>query len=167
MQTCRRSQKFQQFGFGGIAPECLINIPCSNICAQLRFHDDYILCPVQTEHLGQQFRHKTIEVPHPAYIAQRKASHIGVLFTQVICSRHCRPLFGTSTDGLADLTIHLHLGQISGNCKIQCSVHSTIVDFFPNVHGFSFPAQGTLFPFKAEKNTASCHAFLCFEVYMI
>lgn len=165
-----RSQKIQQFCFGGIALDGLINIPCPNFCAQPCFHDDYILRPVQTEGIGQQFRHITIqpiEVPHPAHIAWRETSHVGILLTQVTCSRHRRTFFGTSADGLTNLTIQLHLGQILGNRKIQCSVHSTIVDFFPNVHGFSFPVQNTLLLFKAEKNTADCHAFLCFESYMI
>ena len=165
-----RSQKIQQFSFGGIALERLIDIPHSCFGAHFFFHDDHILSPVQAQGLGQQFGHITvqpIEIPHPAHIARREASHIRVPLTQVTCCRHCRTLFRAGADSFANLTVHLHLGQILGNRKIQCSVHSTIVDFFSNVHGFSFPVRGTLFPFKAEKNTAVCYAFLCFESYMI
>lgn len=79
-----RSQKIQQFGFSGIALDGLINIPCPSFGVQLCFHDDHILRPVQAQGLGQQFRHVTIqpiEVPHPAHIARREASHIGVPLT--------------------------------------------------------------------------------------
>lgn len=38
-----------------------------------------------------------------------------------------------------------------------------IVDFFANIHDFSFPVRNTLLLVKAEKNTANCHAFLCFD----
>ena len=108
-----RSQKFHQFSFGGIAPECLIDIPRSCFGSHFFFHDDHILRPVQAQSLGQQFGHITIqpiEIPHPAYIARREASHIGVPLTQVTRSSHRRTLFRTGADGLADLTIHLHLG---------------------------------------------------------
>ena len=47
LQMSLRSQKIQQFGFGGIALDSLINIPCPSLGAQLRFHDDHILSPVQ------------------------------------------------------------------------------------------------------------------------
>ena len=108
-----RCQKFQQFGFGGITPECLIDIPRFCFSGQLCVHDDHILRPVQAQSLGQQFGHITIqpiEVPHPAHIARREASHIWVPLTQVTRSRHRCTLFRTGADGLADLTIHLHLG---------------------------------------------------------
>ena len=167
---CRRSQKFQQFGFGGIASESLINIPCSNFRAQFCFHDDYILRPAQTESIGQQFRQITIqpiEVPHPAHIARGETSHIGILFVQIVCCCNCCPLFGTGANSLADFAIQLHLRQVHADCQIQRGEHGAVVDFFSNVHGFSFPVRGILFPFKAEKNTAGCHAFLCFESYMI
>jgi hypothetical protein len=113
LQMSLRSKKFQQFGFGGIAPERLIDIPRSCFSGHFCFHDDHILRPVQAQSLGQQFGHITIqpiEIPHPAYIARREASHIGVPLTQVTRSRHCCTLFRTGADGLADLTIHLHLG---------------------------------------------------------
>ena len=108
-----RSKKFQQFGFGGVAPECLIDIPHSCFSVHFCFHDDHILSPVQAQGLGQQFGHITIqpiEVPHPAHIARREASHIGVPLTQVTRSRHRRTLFRTGAYGFADLTIQLHLG---------------------------------------------------------
>ena len=108
-----RRQEFQQFCFGGIAPEGLIDIPRSCFSGHFCFHDDHILRPVQAQSLGQQFGHITIqpiEIPHPAHIARREASHIGVPLTQVTRSRHCCTLFRTGADGLADLTIHLHLG---------------------------------------------------------
>lgn len=164
-----RSQKFQQLGFGGIALERLIDIPHSCFGAHFFSHDDHILSPVQAQGLGQQFGHITvqpIEIPHPAHISRREASHIRVPLTQVTCCRHCRTLFRAGADSFADLTIHLHLGWILDNCKIQCSVHGAIVDLFSNIHGFSFPVRGTLLSFKAEKNTASGHAFLCFDFYM-
>lgn len=143
LQMCRRSQKLQQFGFGGIAAECLINIPCSNFCAQLCFHDDYVLRPVQAEYLGQQFRRITIQpikVPHPAYIARGETSHIGILFIQIACRCHRRTLFGADADGLTNFAIQLHLRQIHADSQIQRDKHGAVVDFFPNIHGFSFPA---------------------------
>ena len=81
LQMCLRSQKFQQFSFGGIAPERLINIPRSYFHGQFCFHDDYILRPVQAQSLSQQFGYITIqpiEVPHPADIARGEASHIRI-----------------------------------------------------------------------------------------
>ena len=89
-----RSKKFQQFGFGGIAPERLIDIPRSCFSGHFCFHDDHILRPVQPQDFSQQFGHitvQTIEVPHPAHIARGEASHTGVQLTQVTRCRHRRP----------------------------------------------------------------------------
>ena len=165
-----RRQEFQQFCFGGIAPEGLIDIPRSCFSGQFCFHDDHILSPIQPQDFGQQFGHitvQTIEVPHPAHIARGEASHTGVQLTQITRRRYCRTLFGTGANSLADLTVQLHLRQIFAACQIQCGKHGAVVDLFPNVHGFSFPVRKTLLTFKAEKNMASYHAFLCFESYMI
>ena len=52
-----RRQEFQQFCFGGIAPEGLIDIPRSCFDGQFCFHDDYILSPIQPQDFGQQFGH--------------------------------------------------------------------------------------------------------------
>lgn len=161
-----RRQEFQQFCFGGIVPEGLIDIPRSCFSGQFCFHDDHILSPIQPQDFGQQFGHitvQTIEVPHPAHIAWRETSHVGVLFTQVTCSRHRRTFFGTEANSLADLAVQLHLRQIFADCQIQCGKHGAIVDFFANIHDFSFPVRNTLLLVKAEKNTANCHAFLCFD----
>lgn len=163
MQISLRSQKFHQFGFCGIAPECLIDIPRSCFIGNFCFHDDHILRPVQAQGLGQQFGHitvQTIEVPHPAHIAWREASHVGVLLTQITCSRHRRTFFGTGANSLADLAVQFHLRQFHADCQIQCGVHGAVVDFFANIHGFSFPVRNTLLLVKSEKNTANCHAFL-------
>lgn len=84
LQMSLRRQEFQQFCFGGIAPEGLIDIPHSCFSGQLCFHDDNILSPIQPQDFGQQFGRitvQTIEVPHPAHIAWREASHVGVLLT--------------------------------------------------------------------------------------
>ena len=161
-----RRQEFQQFCFGGIAPEGLIDIPRSCFSGQFCFHDDHILSPIQPQDFGQQFGHitvQTIEVPHPAHIAWREASHVGALLTQVTCSRHRRTFFGTGANSLANLAVQFHLRQFHADSQIQCSVHGAVVDFFANIHGFSFLVRNTLLLVKAEKNTANCHAFLCFD----
>ena len=48
LQMSLRCQKFQQFGFGGIALERLIDIPHFCFSGYFCFHDDHILRPVQT-----------------------------------------------------------------------------------------------------------------------
>ena len=137
LQISLRSQKFHQFGFCGIAPECLIDIPRSCFIGNFCFHDDHILRPVQAQGLGQQFGHitvQTIEVPHPAHIARGEASHTGVQLTQVTRCRHRCTLFGTGADGLADLTVQLHLRQVLADCIIQGGIHSTVVNVFSDIH---------------------------------
>lgn len=47
LQMSLRSQKIQQFSFGGIALERLIDIPHSCFGAHFFSHDDHILSPVQ------------------------------------------------------------------------------------------------------------------------
>ncbi len=48
-----RRQEFQQFCFGGITPEGLVDIPRSCFDGQFCFHDDYILSPIQPQDFGQ------------------------------------------------------------------------------------------------------------------
>ena len=47
LQMSLRSQKIQQFSFGGIVLDGFINIPRPSFGAQPRFHDGHILSPVQ------------------------------------------------------------------------------------------------------------------------
>lgn len=61
LQMSLRRQEFQQFCFGGIAPEGLIDIPHSCFSGQLCFHDDNILSPIQPQDFGQQFGRITVQ----------------------------------------------------------------------------------------------------------
>jgi len=93
---------------------------------------------------SQQFRHIAVhlpEVPHPAYIARREAGHIRVVFFQELRSGHCCTLFRADADGLADLTVQLHLRQFLFHGSFQCGKHCAVVHSFSDIHSFSFPAR--------------------------
>ena len=133
----------QQFS---LRPSELFNclqIPMPFLYAQLRFQNDHILRPADFHGQLQQLRAfliHPIEIPHSAKVAWGEASGIRMPTCQVFGSGDSRAFFRPIAHQAAQCTVQFHLRHLSAHRSINCGMHITVIDLFPNVHSFSFPA---------------------------
>lgn len=137
------------------------------IHGQVCLHDNHILRPPNQENLLQNVRCSFIgpeKVPHPAEVPRRKPRVVGILGSKIFRSRHCRSFFLSDADQFSNFEIQLHLRQVSFQCLIQSSIHCTVINGPPDVHGLLLSGAIRLFRRSQQREMRHRTATLLFAV---